>query len=88
MPLVGCGNTLYLVRMNRAERSFEEAQELGAEQHATYEYYSAKARIEEAKRQAAQAEYGPASELSEEAYDYSVKAIHRSKDKRAAGAEK
>ena len=83
----GCGNTLYLVKINQAEKSFEEASELGAEEHAPYEYYSAKARIEEAKHQAAQAEYGPASDLSEEAYDFSVKAINRAKAERTKGAD-
>jgi hypothetical protein len=81
----GCGNTLYLVQVNRAESSFEEAQALGAEELAPYQYYSAKARLEEARRQAAQAEYGPASDLADEAYDYSVKAINASKAQRKAG---
>jgi len=82
----GCGNTLYLVQVNRAERHFQEAQELGAEKHAPYEYYSAQARINEAHRQAAQAEYGPASDLSDEAYDYAIKAINLCKTKRKSGS--
>lgn len=74
--LIGCGNTLYLIQANRAEQNFQEAVELGAEVDAPYEYYSAKVRLEEARHQASQAEYGPASDLSDEAYDYSVKAIN------------
>ncbi len=75
----GCGNSLYLVQVSRAERNFQEAKELGAERYAPYEYYSAKVRLEEAKRQAAEAEYGNASDLSDEATEFSSKAIVISK---------
>lgn len=80
--IVGCGNTLYLVQVNRAERNFEEAERLGAREHAPYEYYSASARLAEARFQAAQAEYGPASRLCTEADDFAVKAVNISKQKR------
>jgi hypothetical protein len=80
--LVGCGNTLYLVRINRAERDLEEAERLGAATEAAYEYYSAKARVEEARHQAAQAEYGPAAQLSDDADDFAVKAINICMEKR------
>ncbi len=83
----GCGNTLYLVKVNQAEKDFREAQELGAEQHAPYEYYSAKARLQEAKVQAAQAEYGPAAELSDEADDFAIKAVNVAKTKRAGAKQ-
>ena len=79
---IGCGNTLYLVRINRAERDLEEAERLGAARDAAYEYYSAKARLEEARYQAAQAEYGPASKLSNDADDFAVKAINICMEKR------
>ncbi|HXS17512.1 MAG TPA: hypothetical protein VN764_10010 [Polyangiaceae bacterium] len=82
--LSGCGNTLYLVRINRAERDLEEAERLGAAREATYEYYSAKARLEEARYQAAQAEYGPASTLSSDADDFAVKAINICMEKHKA----
>jgi hypothetical protein len=75
----GCGNSVYLVRVSQAEEAFEEAKSLGAEESAPYEYYSAKLRIEEARRQAAQAEYGNAAHLSREARGYSVLAIERTK---------
>lgn len=75
----GCGNSVYLLRVSQAEEAFEEAKSLGAEESAPYEYYSAKLRIEEAKRQAAQAEYGNAAHLSREARGYSVLAIERTK---------
>ena len=86
--LSACGNTLYLVQVNRAEEAFEEARELGAEQYSPYEYYAALARLKEAKVQAAQAEYGNASDLSDEATEYAEKAIVNAKKSRnlSAGA--
>jgi hypothetical protein len=79
----GCGNSVYLVRVAQAEKSFEEAKELGAEQSAPYEYYSAEVRIAEAQRQAAQAEYGNAAHLSREARGYSILAIEKAKKSKA-----
>lgn len=82
--LIGCGNTLYLVRVSEAEEEFQEAHELGAEKHAPYEYYAAKERLKEAKVQAAHAEYGNASTLSLEATDYARDASEKTKIARAA----
>lgn len=80
---VGCGSTVYLVEVRHAERHFEEARELGAEAHAPYEYYSAKVRIDQAKRQAAIAEYGAAAKLSERADDFALQAIQKTKKSRS-----
>lgn len=79
---IGCGNTLYLVQVSQAEEAFEEARELGAEQYSPYEYYAAEVRLKEAKMQAAQAEYGNASDLSDEATEYAEKAIVNAKKSR------
>ena len=79
---------LYLVQVGRAERDFHEAKDLGAEKTAPYEYYSAKVRIEEAKRQAAQAEYSNAAKLSDEADTYAAKAIELSKSRDVGGVQK
>jgi hypothetical protein len=84
LATLGCGNSVYLVRVAQAEESFEEAKELGAEQSAPYEYYSAEVRLAEAQRQAAQAEYGNAAHLSREARGYSLLAIEKTKEKTAA----
>ncbi len=86
--LTGCGNTVYLVEVRRAEQHFREAKELGAEEHAPYEYYSAKARIEEAHVQAAHAEYGPASHLSHEANQFAIQAIDAAKKARSGQERK
>jgi len=65
--------------VNQAEQAFEEARELGAEQYFPYEFYSAEARLKEAKVQAAQAEYGNASDLSHEAREFAHRAIIKAK---------
>src|SRR5690242_14518491 len=36
---LGCGNTLYALRINSAAGRFEEARTMGAEEAAPYEYY-------------------------------------------------
>ena len=77
--LVGCGNTLYAIKIGRASGSFEEARTLGAEHRAPYEYYAAKVRLDEARRQAAKAEYGDATELADEADEFSRQAIRKMK---------
>lgn len=83
LGLVGCGSTVYMVEVRRAEKHFEEARELGAEEHAPYEYYSAQVRIDQAKRQAAIAEYGPAAKLSDRANDFALQAIQKTKRSRS-----
>ena len=80
--VTGCGSAVHLVKERRAQRHFEEARELGAEQFAPYEYYSAKVRIAEAKRQAAYAEYGTAGRLSDEAAEFSLEAVQIAKKAR------
>ncbi len=73
--LTGCGNTLYAIQASSASSKFAEARELGAEQYAPYEYYMAKEHLEKARTEAAEADYGDAVELSEDAEKYADKAI-------------
>lgn len=83
---VGCGNTLYAISANSASSKVEEARELGAEEYAPYEYYYAQAHLEKAKREAAEADYGDATNLADEAEEYADKAIRLSRDaRRGAG---
>jgi hypothetical protein len=84
--VAGCGNSLYVLRINGAAGRFEEARTIGAEQAAPYEYYSAEVRLEEARRQAARAEYGTASDLAREAERYAAKAITKTRNAKAGGA--
>jgi hypothetical protein len=85
-PLVGCGNGLYALRINSASGRFEEARTVGAEQEAPYEYYAAEIRLQEARRQAARAEYGTAANLAQEAERYAAKAITKTRNAKAGGA--
>ena len=73
--MTGCGSSLYLTRSRTARKSFTEAQTIGAERSAPYEFYGAQVRIQEAARQAARAEYGSAIVLLEKAEALSEKAI-------------
>ena len=75
MSAAGCGHAVYVIEVNAASSKFEEARELGAEQYAPYEYYMAKEHLEKARTEAAEADYGDASDLSGTAEEYADKAI-------------
>lgn len=77
---VGCGNSLYALRVNAAAAKLEEARELGAEQYATYEYYLAKEHLEKARTEASEADYGDAIELAGLSEEYAEKAIQLARD--------
>ena len=72
---VGCGNTLYAIQVNSASSKVEEAKELGAEKYAPYEYYYARAHLVQAEKEAAEANYGDATDLAEASEEYATKAI-------------
>lgn len=78
--VVGCGNALYAIQANSASSKFEEARELGAEQYAPYEYYMAQEHLRKAETEAAEADYGDATELSNAAEEYADKAIVLSRE--------
>jgi Domain of unknown function (DUF4398) len=82
----GCGGTLYAINASSAASRIEEAKELGAEQTAPYEYYYAKAHLEQAQVDAAEASYGDAVDYAETAEEYAEKAIKLAKEaNKAAG---
>lgn len=85
LPLTGCGTALYLSKIGGAKERLEEARELGAEEKTPYEYYAAKARLEEAKKEASRAEYGDAIRLAKESRNYSRQAVHMILEGSAAG---
>ncbi len=78
--LTGCGNTIYAVEVSSAANKFEEAESLGAEQYAPYEYYSAKQHLEKARTEAAEADYGDAIDLASTSAEFSEKAIRIARD--------
>ncbi|MCC6214574.1 MAG: DUF4398 domain-containing protein [Polyangiaceae bacterium] len=80
LALGGCGNTLYAFQASSASSKLEEAQELGAEKHAPYEYYYAKLHLEKAMTEAAEADYGDAIDLAEVSEEYADKAIRLARE--------
>jgi hypothetical protein len=86
VPLLGgCGNTLYAIQANAASGKLEEAKELGAEKYAPYEYYYAKAHLDKAQYEAAEADYGDAADLAEVAEEFADKAIRLSREAHRGG---
>jgi hypothetical protein len=75
-----CGNTLYAVQANSASAKLEEARELEAEKFAPYEYYYAKEHLLKAQQEAAEADYGDATDLAEVSETYAEKAIRLARD--------
>jgi len=82
--LGGCGGTLYAINASSANARIEEAKELGAEQLAPYEYYYAKAHMEQAQVDASEASYSDAINYAETAEEYADKAVNLSKAARKA----
>ncbi|MCS6797470.1 MAG: DUF4398 domain-containing protein [Myxococcota bacterium] len=70
----GCGGMLYLMQIGSASSAIEEARAAGAPEHAPYEYYFAQAHLEQARRDAAEAEYQDAIRNAQIAERYGVKA--------------
>lgn len=81
--LLGCGNTIYLMKVNSAEERFIQAKQMGAEQLAPFEYYGAQVRLNESKRQAAEGEYGNAAKLAEESDELSFRATQKIRERRS-----
>lgn len=82
---LGCSSTLYSWQAGAAQQRLAEARELGAEELAPYEYYSARAYLEKAETEAAEADYGDAQELASASEDYSRRAIEVSRAARRGG---
>jgi len=88
IPTTACGGTLYAINASSASTSLEEAKEVGAEELAPYEYYYAKAHLDQAQIEASSASYSDAIIYAETAEEYADKAIELSKAARAAGGRK
>ena len=86
--LQGCGGVYYAATVNGAASRIEEARELGAESLAPYEYYYAKAHLEQAEIEASEASYSDAASYAETAEEYAQKAIELSQSAhQSAGRE-
>lgn len=85
VSLSGCGGVYYAVNANGAASRLEEAKQLGAEQLAPYEYYYAKANLEQAQIEASEASYSDAANFAQTAEEYASKAVELSKSSRKGG---
>jgi hypothetical protein len=76
------------VAVNSAASRVEEAKAVGAEQLAPYEYYYAKAHLEQAQFEASEGSYGDATKFADTADEYAAKAIDLAESAhKAAGRE-
>lgn len=76
---VGCGSLGYSARSGAAQERLAEARELGAEELAPYEFFSAQAHLHKAESEAAEADYGDAIELAASSEAFSARAIELSR---------
>jgi hypothetical protein len=76
----GCGNAVYVFRVNAASNKLAEARELGAEKLAPYEYYFASEHLTKARTEASEADYSDAINFAEVIEEYADKAIRLSRE--------
>jgi len=88
LSTTGCGGVLYAINASSANSRLEEAKEVGADELAPYEYYYAKAHLDQAQVEASEASYSDAIIYAETAEEYADKAIELAKAARAAGGRK
>src|SRR4051812_46435109 len=75
----GCGGFFYALDASAASSRIEEAQALGAEKYAPYEYYYAYEHLWKAMEEASSADYGDAIDFADAAEKSANKAIELSK---------
>jgi hypothetical protein len=75
LACAGCGSAFYSWQAGDAQQRLAEAREVGAEELAPYEYYSAVAHLEKAESEAADADFGDALKLAEQSEEFSNRAI-------------
>lgn len=77
---IGCGGVLYTFKSLGASGKLDEAEALGAEQYAPYEYFYAREHLNKAAEEAATADYGDAIDYVDVADEYADKAIRLARD--------
>ncbi len=75
----GCGGFFYAIEASSATSRLEQAQALGAEKYAPYEYYYAYEHLWKAMEEASSADYGDAIDFADAAEKSADKAILLSK---------
>jgi hypothetical protein len=73
--LLGCGNSIYAVRVTQAATEVARAEQLDAARRAPYEYHYALEHLHKAQTEAAEADFGDAIALAEVAYEYANRAV-------------
>jgi hypothetical protein len=81
---LACSSTAFVSKVRGANEEFAKAKALGAERYSPYEYYAAEVRLQQAKYLAAEAEYGTAMTLVDEASRLSREAIDKTNKLHAA----
>lgn len=81
----GCVGTIYSVNALSASANLEEAKTLGAQELAQFEYYYARAMLEKAQEEAAEANYGDAIEFAGIADEFAEKAVEHARSARREG---
>lgn len=76
----GCVGIIYSANALSAAAKLEEAKTLGAEELAEYEYFYAKAMLEKAQEEAADASYGDAIDFASTADEYAEKAVEHARN--------
>jgi hypothetical protein len=71
---------LYALDANSASSKLAEAEELGAERYAPYEYTMASEHLTKAKSEAAEADYSDAAALADTAEEFADKAIQLARE--------
>lgn len=75
LPSLGCGNTLYALRVTRATDALARAEQLEAATRAPYEYHFALEHLKKARSEAANADFGDAERLASVALEYANRAV-------------
>jgi hypothetical protein len=73
--LAGCGPSIYAVRIAQASDELARAEQLDAARKAPYEYHFAVEHLRQARIEAAQADFGDAVRLAQEAREYASRAV-------------
>ena len=74
VTLVACGPTLFTFNSIPASQAVEQARQANASEHAPYEYFYARAYLDKANEEAAEANYQDAIRFAEKAAEFGTKA--------------
>jgi uncharacterized protein (DUF342 family) len=82
--VTGCGNAIYAYQASSATSKLEEARQLGADEHATYDYTMAAEHLSKSREEAAEADYSDAIRFAETAERHAAQAVALSREAQRA----